>query len=176
MKSDLKEKLLLRMFASIEYVERFVEHFVAAMDAAENGVAVYKKQPPTDPKLLTDYQYEINQWETKVLPNFRGMKINAMEALSNYKNGKTSTMRSCTGSFRGLSKDMDGVGEEWWQAVDSTIRQNYYENLKIAGVMGDNILFTIIKGWRPGELLKESITGPIDEQDLLRYLNPGETV
>ena len=176
MKSDLKEKLLLRMFSSIEYIEKFVEHFVAAMDAAEKGVATYKKKPPGDPHLLAGYQPEIRQWETKVLPNFRRMKINAIEALSNYKNGKISTMRSCTGNFRGLSKDMDGIGEEWWQVVDPVIRQNYYENLKIAGVMGDNILFTIIKGWRPGELFKESITGPIEEQDLLRYLKPGETV
>jgi hypothetical protein len=176
MKPDLKEKLLLRMFSSAEYVERFIEHFVAAMDAAENGVVDYKIKPPKDPNLAVEYQLEIKQWETKVLPNFQRMKINAMEALSNYKKGQTSTMRSCTGNFRGLSKDMDGIGEEWWQVVDPTIRQNYFENLKIAGVMGDNILFTIIKGWKPGELLKESITGPINEQDLLKYLKHGEIV
>jgi hypothetical protein len=30
--------------------------------------------------------------------------------------------------------------------------------------------------WRPGSILKETITGPIDEQELLKYLKPGETV
>lgn len=164
------------MFSSIEYIERFVEHFVAAMDAAENGVAAYKMKPPIDPKLLANFQPEIKQWETKVLPNFRGMKINAMEALSNYKKGKTSTMRSCTGNFRGLSKDMDGIGEEWWQVVDQKIKDEYISNLKIARKLGANIYYSLAKYWDSGEILDEEITGPIDEHDLLKYLKPGETV
>jgi hypothetical protein len=146
------------------------------LDAAEKGVTAFKKMPPNSPQLLSDYNNEIRQWETKVLPNFRGMKINAIEALDDFKRGDNSTMEDCTGNLRGLSKDMDGIGEKWWQVVDPVTRQSYYNNLKIAGIMGDNILFTIIKGWRPGELLKESITGPIDDQDLQKYLKPGETM
>ena len=164
------------MFSSIEYVEKFVEHFVVAMDAAENGVAAYKSKPPTDPDLVGDYQLEINQWETKVLPNFRSMKINALEAFINYKKNKTSTMRSCTGNFRGISKDMDGIGEEWWQVIDPNIRNEYYLNLGSARKLGANIYYTLAGYWDPGEVLDEEITGPIDEQDLLKYLKPGETV
>lgn len=164
------------MFSSIEYVERFVEHFATAMDAAENGVATYKMKPPTDPYLIADYQPEIKQWETKVLPNFRSMKTNAVEALSNYKKGITSTMRSCTGSFRGLSKDMDGIGEKWWQVVDQKIKDEYFSNLGIARKLGANIYYTLARYWDSGEIFDEEITGPIDEQDLLKYLKPGETV
>lgn len=164
------------MFSSIDYIGKFVEHFVAAMDAAEDGVAAYKMRPPTDPYLLSDYQPIIKQWENKVLPNFRGMRMNALEALKDINQGDDSTIEDCTGNLRGLSKDMDGIGEEWWQVVDQMIKDKYFSNLGIAKKMGANIYYTLAKYWDPGEIFDEEITGPIDEQELLKYLKPGESV
>ncbi len=176
MNKDMKEKLLLRMFSSIEYMGKFVEHFVTAMDTAEAGIAAYKKQPPTDPKLLSEYKPEIYQWESKVLPNFLGMKKNALEALTNAQKGQLSTMRSCTGNLRGLGKDMDGIGEEWWQAVDPKLSDSYATNLRIARRLGANIYYTLSNFWENDEILDKGITGPIDEQELLKYLKSGEMV
>jgi hypothetical protein len=39
-----------------------------------------------------------------------------------------------------------------------------------------NIYRTIGDRWKPGSILKEFVTGPIDEQDLLKYLKPGESL
>jgi hypothetical protein len=40
--------------------------------------------------------------------------------------------------------------------------------------MGDNIYKTLSNFWRPDSIFKENITGPIDEQLLLKYLQLGE--
>jgi hypothetical protein len=176
MTPELKEKLLLRMFGSLEYMEKFINHYVAAMNAADEGMINYKAHPPTDLKLRIELKPTIWQWEVKVLPNFRGMKNGAIEAIENARQGKFSTIRSCAGDLRGFGKSMDGITDEWWAYVDKSIREKYFTNLKAAMTTGDNIYWTLRGSWKEGELFNERITGPIDEQELLKYLQPGETV
>mgnify|MGYP000526585347 CR=1 FL=1 len=118
---------------------------------------------------------ELRQWRNKVIPNFEGMRTNANEAVVNAKSGKLSTMRSATGNLHGLSKDMDGIGWEWWEA-NSALWDNYVEHSNLAEQMGDNIYKTLAGYWRPGSILKESITGPVAEAELIIHLKPGETM
>jgi hypothetical protein len=176
MTPEMKEKLILRMFGSIEYMEKFVEHYVNAMDAAEEGISYYKNSPPADLKTRVELKGTISMWENKALPNFRTMRKNAIDSLSNAKQGQFSTIRSCAGNLHGFSKDMDGITDEWWPYVEEKIENKYSTNLKAARTMGANIYWTLSDFWEDGELINERITGPIEEEALLKHLKPGETV
>lgn len=174
MTPELKEKLLIRLFSSIEYMEEFTAHYVAGLQAADDAFSSFEKKYSIDASLANRYAMEFLQWQERVIPNFRGMKEDAILALSNAKKGKTSTIRSTAGNLRGLSKDMDGIGDNWWLEVDDLIRRKYADNMNKAKLMGNNIYYTLSDFWNPGELLTENITGPIDEKVLLKYLQPGE--
>ncbi len=174
MTPELKEQLLLRLFSSIEYMEEFTEHYVAGLQAAEDAFAVFEQKYNMDAALANRYAMEFRQWQERVIPNFRGMKQDAIFALGNAKQGQTSTIRSTTGNLRGLSKDMDGIGWDWWDEVESTYWKSHADNMNKAEKMGGNIYLTLSDFWDPGETLIEEITGPIDEQVLLKYLQPGE--
>ena len=171
---ELKEKLLLRLFSSIEYMEEFTAHYVAGLQTAEDAFAIFEKKYSMNANLANRYAMEFRQWKERVIPNFRGMKEDAILALSNAKKGKKSTIRSTAGNLRGLSKDMDGIGDNWWLEVDDLIRRKYADNMNKAKLMGNNIYYTLSDFWNPGELLVENITGSIDEQVLLKYLQSGE--
>lgn len=176
MKAEMKERLLLRMFSNLEYNEKFVRHYVDSMDAAEEGMAQYKAHPPTDLKTQVELKGTISMWEDRALPNFRRMRGGAIKAFQDAQNGDFSTIRSCAGNLRGFGKDMDGISDDWWPYVDKAIREKYFLNLKAAMTTGNNIYLTLSDYWDPGQPLKEAITGPIDERELLKYLKPGESV
>ena len=113
MTPELKEQLLLRLFSSIEYMEEFTEHYVAGLQAAEDAFAVFEQKYNMDAALANRYAMEFRQWQERVIPNFRGMKQDAIFALGNAKQGQISTIRSTTGNLRGLSKDIDCIGWDW---------------------------------------------------------------
>lgn len=173
---ELKENLLIRLFSSIGYMETFTQHYVAALLAADDAFSIFEKKFHANPDLSNRYAMEFRQWKERVIPNFRGMKENAIEALQNAKKGQLSTIRSATGNLRGLSKDMDGIGWDWWNEIDKSYRPPYSQNISKAQIMGDNIYKTLSQFWKPGSILKESITGPIDEQLLMVFLLPGEKI
>lgn len=174
MKPELKEKLLLRLFSSVEYMEEFTMHYVVGLQAADDAFSLFEKKYNIDARLAHLYAMEFRQWQERVIPNFRGMKENAILALNNAKQGEKSTIRSATGNLRGLSKDMDGIGDNWWLEVDELIRRKYADNMNKAKQMGGNIYHTLSDFWDPGEVLIENIIGPVDESLLLKYLLPGE--
>ncbi len=176
MTPELKEKLLLRLFSSIDYMEEFTQHYVIAMQIADEAFSVFEQKYLADIDLSNRYEMQFYQWKERVIPNFQGMKENAIEAFDNAKLGQLSTIRSATGNLRGLSKDMDGIGWDWWDEVDPHYSKILAENLSKARIMGDNIYYTLRGFWNPGEILREGITGPIDEQQLLKYLQPGENI
>lgn len=176
MTSELKEKLLLRLFSSINYMEKFTQHYVVSLQAAEDAFSVFEKKYQATPTLSNRYEMEFRQWKERVIPNFQGMKANVIEALQNARNSHFSTIRSATGNLRGLSKDMDGIGWSWWDEIESSYRSPYSQNISKAQIMGDNIYKTLSQYWKPGSILKESITGPIDEQELLGFLQSDEQI
>jgi hypothetical protein len=174
MTPELKEKLLLRLFSSIDYMEEFTQHYVSGLQAADDAFAVFEKKCSADPTLTNRYALEFRQWKEKVIPNFRGMKNNAIVALDNAMQGQSSTIRSATGNLRGLSKDMDGIGWDWWNEIDQKFWKDHAADMNNAKQFGKNIYLTLSDFWDDGEILDEEITGPIDEQLLLTYLQPGE--
>jgi len=73
-----------------------------------------------------------------------------------------------------LSRDMDVLGEKWWDYVPLDIARKFGVNLSKAQQMASNIAWTLGEAWNDDEILRERITGPIDEQELLKYIKPGE--
>jgi hypothetical protein len=175
MDAKMKEILLKRKFSSIEYMQEMVEAHGRAVEGLKEALSQFLDRYPDEdkrpPKSAT-----VDTWGLKVLPNFKGMQEAMESSLEESKKGDNWGIRSCVGDLRGLSKDMDGVLWDWWDYVDEEIWEKFSPNLTIAKQHGENLYWTLDDDWRPGSILKESITGPIDEQDLLKYLKPGETV
>ncbi|RMF19894.1 MAG: hypothetical protein D6758_00765, partial [Gammaproteobacteria bacterium] len=74
------------------------------------------------------------------------------------------------------SKDMDVMGDLWFDYIPKDLAYTVGKPWGKAEQMASNIYYTVGEYWRPGEITDEEITGLIDEQELLRYLKPGETV
>jgi len=104
------------------------------------------------------------------------MRDGAIDALQDAQNGDCEAIEDSAADLRGFGKSMDGITDAWWPYVDKSIREKYFTNLKAARTTGGNIYWTLRGSWKEGELLNERITGLIDEQKLLKYLQPGESV
>ena len=173
----LKEKLLLRKFSSIEYIEELAEYYGRAVNGLKRCLDAFDQNPPQQ----VDWQSwpiwnspEI--WKIRVLPNFERTQQSLENGLAKAVSGDFSYIEGVTGSMQGLSKDMDGIGWDWLKYLDQDLVMEFSPNLGKAEEIASNIWLTVGDYWRPGEILNEQITGLIDEQDLLRYLQPGEQV
>ncbi len=111
-----------------------------------------------------------------MLPNFEGTQLSIEQGIAKAKTGDFSYIEGATGSLQGLSKDMEGIGWDWLKYIDRDLVLQFSPNLGKAEQLASNIWLTVGDYWRPGEILDEKITGPIDEQELLRYLQSGELV
>ncbi|HED17555.1 MAG TPA: hypothetical protein ENI64_12170 [Gammaproteobacteria bacterium] len=104
------------------------------------------------------------------------MVKSAQKGLDEVENGNTGVICSLAGSMQGLSKDMDVLGDEWLAYVPPEVIKQYGENMYKARKRASNIWWTIGEYWdNDEEILDEEITGPVDEDDLLSYLKPGES-
>lgn len=176
MNTVTREMLLVRLFGSKPYMEKFADHFIKGLEIAVDAFSIFDQLAEKDQALAQKFEMELRQWRSRVIPNFIGMKENAIDAKINLKKGNTNTMRSATGNLRGLSKDMDGIGWEWWQEIDPSYWEQYVEHSNIAEQMAGNIYRTLSGYWRTGVILKETITGPINDQELMAHLKPGESL
>lgn len=176
MDKELKKKLLTRKFSRIEYMEEFRAYLSKAISGFKESLKWFNDHPPND----IDWQsWHISdkpeEWERRALPNFEQMLRSANEGVEEARKGNSSIIRSLTGSMQSLSKDMDVLGEKWWDYVDLEVARKFGVNLAEAEQRASNIWRTVGEYWKtPESILKEAITGPINEQDLLRYLEPGE--
>ena len=173
----LKEKLLLRKFSSLEYMGELAVYHHKAIEGLKKCLDAFDRSPPQH----VDWENwpiwnSPEVWKIKVLPNFQGTQQSIEEGIENAKRGNFSTIRSATGSLQGLSKDMEGIGWDWLKYIDYDLVLQFSPNLGKAEQLASNIWLTVGDYWRPGEILDEKITGPIDEQELLRYLQSGELV
>jgi len=177
MKPELRKKLLERMFSSPDYIEKFVRHFEAAVDGLYESLDYFERHPPEG----VDWEsWHISDkpegWRDRVIPNFERMLNSARQGLEDARRGNYQVIEGLTGSMIGLSRDMEGMGEKWWDHVPLEISRKYGVNLTRAMEMAANIGWTLGGAWNDDEILKENITGPINEEELLKYLEPGEVV
>jgi hypothetical protein len=177
MTPEMKKKLLLRKFSSIEYMEELYTYFSKAVDGLYESIEWFSNHPPD-----VDWQsWHIGErpegWEKRAVPNFEGYLESISQGIEDYKKGDSNRIRGTSNCIMSLSKDMDVLGEKWWDYVDVNVARKFGVNLGKAMEIASNIWRTVGEYWRsPESVLDEEITGPIDEQELLRYLKPGEKV
>ena len=176
MKPELKEKLLLRLFSSLEYTEQFVGHFIQFIDTGLLALEQFDNLSvkPLNVENYAEIKKDADLWHKKVKPNFLGMRKGMHEALAYAKQGDFSHIRCDAGNFKSLNKDMDGIREAFMDHIEPEVKTRYFALWKVAHTEGCNIYYTLSDFWDPGEIINTEITGPIDEQQLLKYLQPGE--
>lgn len=176
--SKLREKLLLRMFSSVDYMNAYSKHFIEFISAGILAFEAYEKilEKPVSHSEYSNVTSDIHLWKLKVIPNFLNMKNNMKTSIAEAKQGDYSGISAAAGNFRGLSKDMDGIRESFMDFIDPALKERYFSEWKITSTMSDNLYKTLEQRWRSGSILKESITGPIDDMALLKFLQDGETI
>ncbi|MCG3727793.1 hypothetical protein [Vibrio cincinnatiensis] len=176
MTPELKETLLVRYFSSLEYSEQFAEHFIQFIDTGLIALEQYDALPikPVTADNYNSIEKDVYLWHLKVKPNFIRMRQNMQDAISSARNGDFRIISSAAGSFRGLTRNMDGIFETFMDYINPEIKSRYFELWDMADREGSNIYYSFRNFWEPGKILNTRITGPIDEQKLLTYLQPGE--
>ncbi|WP_369600751.1 hypothetical protein AAIA72_13050 [Hahella sp. SMD15-11] len=175
MSPEMKATLLKRKFSSIEYMEemeRLWNQSVAALEKCIDWFYTHNKDLD-----LSSWQYADTPmaWEDRVLPNFRMISEGIREGIEEYQKGDPGYIRSIANNIMALSKDMDVMGDLWFDYIPKDLAYTVGIPKSQARQMAKNIYYTVGEYWRPGEITDEEVTGPIDEQDLLRYLRPGES-
>ncbi|WP_445768121.1 hypothetical protein [Rheinheimera sp.] len=164
------------MFSSFEYTEQFVNDFIQFVDTGLLALELYDALPvkPTNAANYAEVKKDADLWHLKVKPNFVRMRQNMQDAIVAAQQGNFRVIRAAAGSFRGLNKDMDGIREAFMDFIEPDVKARYFELWTLSHTEGCNIYYTLSDHWDTGEILNTEITGPIDELQLLKYLQPGE--
>ena len=176
MNEQLKITLLKRKFQSIPYFEEFISNYKKFNQTGINAFDAYQQYRQEHPEFQPSNTLLMEEdfWEYRAIPNFYGNLGAADEALENARKGKVSTIRSLAGDFRGISRGFDGIEENFMDVATPEMRKEYRRLYHLTSRKATIIEATINGWWNEGEILDEEITGPIDEQELLNYLEPGE--
>lgn len=175
MNKNSKKILLERKFTSIEYMTLYVNYFNRMVDSLVSGMDEFKRVKTINP--LVD-EHNFSEWINRGYPILESDRQYAVKALEKAKNGDASEVSGSAGNLKGLSRDVDNIGGFglWWEQLDEKYWDAFWDYYKQADTAGCNIYYTFAKHWDDDEILRESITGPIDEKELLNYLQPGETL
>lgn len=177
MDKALKRKLLTRKFSSIEYFEEFAEYHRLAVAGLEESIQYFYDNPPEEDWLSWHISARPDGWEQRAVPNFEATQAAIEEGIQCAKAGNLEDIESTCGSMQGLSKDMDVLSWKWREYLPREVKMKFGVNLGKAEKMASNIWRTVGEYWRTEDsILTEEITGPIDEEELLKYLQPGENI
>ncbi|MBN1006543.1 hypothetical protein [Amphritea pacifica] len=132
MNQTLKITLLKRKFQSLEYIEEFITNYQQFIQTGLDAFDAYKAYRQQHPEFKPNdvMAFEESFWQNRVLPNFHGMLQRSTEALDNARKGKVTTVRSLAGSFRGLSRGVDGVGETFMEVVQTGLEEKFLKQCK----------------------------------------------
>src|SRR5690554_3278668 len=98
-----------------------------------------------------------------------------VEALISRNDHRTNMyLDGLAGDFRGISRGFDGIRENFMDVATPEMRKEYRHLFNVVNFQACNIEKTINNWWKDTSIVDEDITGPIDEQELLNYLEPGE--
>ena len=172
MNPELKKKLLERLFSSEAYYLEMMEYYTAALNAAKEALNWFEQHQPTTEKPVLD---SLHAWKIRVIPNMEGYLSGKEEDVEQYRLGDPDYMEGTAFNVMSLNRNISqNVSEKWWDYVPQELQDAYFDNLYKASKMAANIAWTLGDAWNDDEILQERITGPIDEQQLLKYLKPGE--
>jgi hypothetical protein len=175
MNKNSKKTLLERKFTSIDYIKLYVDSYQEIVETLEAGMNEFELQLQKNPTLNMD---NFKSWQLRGDPNIKRGAQNALEHFEKAKKGHLTEIASSAGNLRGLSRDVDNIGGfgDWWHEIDNKYWDKFYTTYMETETIGSNIDYTISGYWDDDEILDEEITGPIDEQELLNYLKPDESL
>jgi hypothetical protein len=176
MDAKMKEDLLNRKFSSLEYMEEMSEFHKRSLEAMIKALEYFYAHPPAEDWHTWHRSDWPETWEERALRNFSGMQASIEKGILQFKNTQELTsIEGTAGDLHGIFRDLDNIGFKWWDYVPKTLKDEFHNSLVNARDIASNIWRTVGEYWKPGSILKESVTGPIDEEELLKYLKPGET-
>ncbi|WKE65526.1 hypothetical protein PVT67_17955 [Gallaecimonas kandeliae] len=165
-----KKQALLNYFSSFDYAQELVLDHDDLVRWLEKCIEDFRLRNP--PELTNDWQvWETpDEWERRVLANFRGTNQRFHQALGLYRQGDRELMERVCSSILGLSKNMDVVSERWFKYVDNYKARKYAAAYNDVSEKAANIYYTLRGTWHDNEILDEVITGLINEAKLREYL------
>ncbi len=177
MDKELKRILLLRKFSSAEYMIEMSEWHRGAIDCLEDSLeAFFERSTEHGDWRQWPASDRPETWRDRVLKNLLKTQESIEIGIKNYSDGQDSTIRSVSGSVHGVFRNLDNFSWGWWKRIPSRYEAEFRSRLANASDQATNIMDTLSEYWRDDEILNERITGPIDEEDLKRYLRPGESI
>lgn len=174
MTPELRKKLLERVFSSREYYLRMMDYYEKALNGALEAMEWFESNVPTDDPGALKTAYA---WKHRALPNMLGYLKGKEEDLYQYDKGDPDYVSGTAHNIMTLSRNLDHVGDKWWDYVPLDIARKFGVNLSKAEQMASNIAWTLGGVFKARDsILDEEITGPVDEQELLKHLKPGESI
>ncbi|WP_027329264.1 hypothetical protein [Marinimicrobium agarilyticum] len=176
MEKEIKRRLLKRKFSSVEYMEEMRDWHQKAIDGLLEGLRNFYRFPPQNEDWHNWHPSDWPEtWEKKVLTNLRDIQNSIDDGIVRAKNGDSSYIDSVAAEIHSIFRNMDVVSWKWWEYINSEYRKRFDDSLVMASKTASNIMRELSDAWKTEEsILKEAITGPVDERDLKRYLRPGE--
>ena len=166
MTPDERKALLLKYFASEEYIRSFLQDYEEFWQNLKAAIQYFEDHPPDDYDAWPSKE-RTEIWHDRVLSRHRDKTTLELD-LQNYLLGKKSPI----GGFahihgRLISNIFNWMVLKWLDYLPDDIRATVFSpyDSKQAG----NISYTLEGDWEGDEILRESITGPIDEEALLRF-------
>jgi len=169
---------LERKFSSIEYMEEVCLWHKSSVDALKGALQAFYGASSS----LEDWhQWPKSDWpetwESRVLVNLESTQDGIEEGVEKAKKGDYRYIESVCNEVHNVFRNLSNFGWGWWDHIPSSHKQDFNDKLVKASKLASNIMRELAKAWKTEDsILNEEITGPIDENELKRYLRPGESV
>jgi len=168
MSPEQKEQALLRYFASEEYIRDFHKNYEEFWQNLKTAISVFEENLPDDYDTWPSKE-RTEIWHERVL--MRHIANDRFEEeIKSHLEGDSVLLKGTADNYSGLiSNIFNWMVMRWLDYIPDEIREmvfNVYD-----AKQASNIYRTLGERWRPGSILKETVTGPIDEAVLLQYLD-----
>lgn len=166
MTPDERKALLLKYFASEEYIRSFLQDYEEFWQNLKAAIQYFEGHPPDDYDAWPSKE-RTEIWHDRVLSRHRS-KIDFEKFFQEYLNNESSTLGTKIYNHgRLISNIFNWMVLKWLDYLPDDIRATVFSPYD--SKQASNIYRTIENRWRPGSILKETVTGPIDEEALLRF-------
>ncbi len=115
-------------------------------------------------------------WRDRVLKNLVGTQKGIDEAIRKAEEGDNGYMEGVANEVHNIFRNLDNFSWGWWDRIPSFYRDEFRRSLAESRDRASNIMRELMGAWRSEDsILNQKITGKIDEEELKRYLRPGES-
>ena len=165
------------MFSSIKYMKSTEDSLIQAIESLKECIDWFMENNPVD-NWRTEWHVSAHPdwWNDRVIGNMTDLKKSLHEGIKQFMDGDNNRIVGTTNSIMNLSRNMDVMDDKFLDYLPEDLKDKYVNNMARAQDMSSNIWWTLGEYWDPGEIIDQEITGPINEEELLKYLEPGENI